>query len=78
MCARFPSLDMVRFCNSGTEANLNALMAARALTGRSHVMVFEDAYHGGTLAFGTAARPEQPPLPLRLRAATTTRTTPSP
>ncbi len=39
MCARFPSLDMVRFCNSGTEANLNALMAARALTGR-------DAHHG--------------------------------
>ena len=33
MCARFPSLDMVRFTNSGTEANLMALSAARAVTG---------------------------------------------
>ena len=55
MCARFPSLDLVRFCNSGTEANLNALCAARAITGRSHIMVFEGAYHGGMLSFAHGA-----------------------
>jgi len=39
MCARFPSLERVRFCNSGTEANLYAISAARMATGRSAVMV---------------------------------------
>lgn len=52
MCARFPSLDKVRFCNSGTEANLYAVSATRAVTGRSHVMVFAGGYHGGVFAFG--------------------------
>ena len=51
MCERFPSLDKVRFCNSGTEANLYAISAARASTGRTHVMVFDGAYHGGVLSF---------------------------
>ena len=63
MCARFPSLDLVRFCNSGTEANLNALMGARALTGRSHIMVFEGAYHGGMLSFGHGVSPANIPFP---------------
>jgi glutamate-1-semialdehyde 2,1-aminomutase len=47
VCARFPSVDLVRFCNSGTEANLLALSLARAVTGRSGVLVFTGAYHGG-------------------------------
>ncbi|TWS98466.1 aspartate aminotransferase family protein [Reyranella sp. CPCC 100927] len=51
MCARFPSLDLVRFTNSGTESNLMALVTARAHTGRSHVMVMEGGYHGGVLTF---------------------------
>src|SRR3954466_4009770 len=34
ICDRFPSIDLVRFCNSGTEANLMALSTARAVTGR--------------------------------------------
>jgi len=63
MCARFPSLDMVRFCNSGTEANLNALSAARTATGRSHVMVFEGAYHGGMLSFAHGTSPMNVPFP---------------
>ena len=63
MCARFPSLDMVRFCNSGTEANLNALSGARAATGRSHVMVFEGAYHGGMLSFAHGTSPMNIPFP---------------
>ena len=51
MCGRFPSLDKVRFCNSGTEANLYAISTARAATGRTHVLVFDGAYHGGVLSF---------------------------
>ena len=52
LCARFPSLDMVRFTNSGTEANLMALSAARALTGRPAVLAFKGGYHGSVLSFG--------------------------
>jgi glutamate-1-semialdehyde 2,1-aminomutase len=63
ICARFPSCDMVRFCNSGTESNLNALSAARALTGRTHVLVFEGAYHGGMLSFAHGASPANIPFP---------------
>jgi glutamate-1-semialdehyde 2,1-aminomutase len=63
ICARFPSCDMVRFCNSGTESNLNALSAARALTGRTHILVFEGAYHGGMLSFAHGASPANIPFP---------------
>jgi glutamate-1-semialdehyde 2,1-aminomutase len=52
VCARFPSIDLVRFTNSGTEANLMALTAARAATKREEILVFENAYHGGGLNFG--------------------------
>ncbi len=52
MCERFPSLDMVRFTNSGTEANLMALSAARAFTGRTAILAFEGSYHGSVLSFG--------------------------
>lgn len=51
LCDRFPSLEQVRFTNSGTEANLMALTAARAFTGRETVMVFRGGYHGGVLTF---------------------------
>src|SRR3546814_4441906 len=51
---RFPALERVRFTNSGTEANLMALAAARAFTGRDRVMVFRGAYHGGVLYFGNS------------------------
>ncbi|MDJ0751061.1 MAG: aminotransferase class III-fold pyridoxal phosphate-dependent enzyme [Woeseiaceae bacterium] len=51
LCNRYPSIERIRFCNSGTEANLMALSAARAVTGRSKVMVFNDAYHGGVIKF---------------------------
>jgi len=63
LCRRFPSLDRVRFCNSGTEANLMAIGAARAATGRSHVMVFEGAYHGGVLYFARRPSPVNAPFP---------------
>ena len=51
LCDRFPSCDLVRFCNSGTESNLMALGAARAFTGRDRVLVFRGGYHGGVLYF---------------------------
>ena len=51
VCARFPSVERVRFTNSGTEANLMALAAAKAFTGRSRILVFHGAYHGGVLTF---------------------------
>ena len=50
--ARFPSIDQVRFTNSGSEANVLALMTARHVTGRPRVVVFDGAYHGGPLYFG--------------------------
>jgi glutamate-1-semialdehyde 2,1-aminomutase len=52
---RFPSIELVRFTNSGSEANLMALAAARAHTKRSKVMVFTGGYHGGLLSFGDVA-----------------------
>ncbi|KAI5926180.1 pyridoxal phosphate-dependent transferase [Camillea tinctor] len=51
ICARF-GLERVRFANTGTEANLHALNAARAFTGRRRVLVFSGGYHGGVLSFG--------------------------
>jgi len=51
ICKRFRSIDQVRFCNSGTEANLLALAAARAITGRDRILVFRESYHGGVIKF---------------------------
>ncbi|KAK7890835.1 hypothetical protein LTR67_008047 [Exophiala xenobiotica] len=48
---RFPSIDAIRMCNSGTEANTLAIATALAYTGMKKVLVFEDGYHGGTLSF---------------------------
>ena len=52
LCDRFPALERVRFTNSGTEANLLALSAARAITGRSGILAFDGCYHGSVLSFG--------------------------
>jgi glutamate-1-semialdehyde 2,1-aminomutase len=43
---RLPSVELLRFANSGTEATMFALRAARAFTGRPLVARFEQAYHG--------------------------------
>src|SRR6516225_3526474 len=51
ICARFPSIELVRFTNSGTEANLMAVSAARAITGRPKILVFAGGYHGGVFYF---------------------------
>ena len=46
-------MELVRFTNSGTEANLMALALALHHTGRREVLVFKGGYHGGVLAFGS-------------------------
>jgi len=44
--AAMPSIEMVRFVNSGTEATMSALRLARAYTGRDKIIKFEGCYHG--------------------------------
>ena len=51
LCDRYPALEQVRFCNSGTEANLMALTTACAVTGRKKLLVFRESYHGGVIKF---------------------------
>ncbi len=58
---RFPGIDLVRFTNSGTEANLMAIATAVAVTGRPRVMVFDGGYHGGVLYFGGGGIPINAP-----------------
>jgi glutamate-1-semialdehyde 2,1-aminomutase len=43
---RVPSVQAIRFTNSGTEATMNAVRLARAFTGRPKIAKFEGAYHG--------------------------------
>jgi glutamate-1-semialdehyde 2,1-aminomutase len=46
LCERIPSMDLVRFTNSGTEAVMNAVRGARAFTQRRAVARIEGSYHG--------------------------------
>ena len=46
LCDRVPSFDLVRFTNSGTEATLNTIRAARAFTGKNKFAKVEGGYHG--------------------------------
>jgi glutamate-1-semialdehyde 2,1-aminomutase len=62
ICTRIPSIELVRFCNSGTEANLLALSLSRAVTGRTAVLAFAGAYHGGILLFAHGVSPLNPPF----------------
>ena len=41
-----PSIEMIRFVNSGTEATMSALRLARAYTGRTKIVKFSGCYHG--------------------------------
>ena len=63
MVERWPSVERVRFTNSGTEANLMAITAARAATGRSKIMVFEGAYHGAVFGYSNPDSPVNAPFP---------------
>ena len=44
--AQIPSMELIRFVTSGTEATMMALRAARAFTGRARIAKFEGHYHG--------------------------------
>lgn len=67
----FPSMEMVRMVNSGTEATMSALRLARGVTGRNKIVKFEGCYHGhgdsllikagsGALTFGVPTSPGVP------------------
>jgi glutamate-1-semialdehyde 2,1-aminomutase len=66
VCDRFPTMERVRFTNSGTEANLMALSAARAFTGRERIIAFRGGYHGGLLTFPSEASPVNAPYDVAL------------
>jgi glutamate-1-semialdehyde 2,1-aminomutase len=46
LCRRVKSLEKVRFCNSGTEAGLLAIRAARAFTGKDKILKIEGGFNG--------------------------------
>ena len=46
LCDRVPSVKRIRFCNSGTEATMQAIRGAKAFTGRNKVLKMEGGYHG--------------------------------
>jgi glutamate-1-semialdehyde 2,1-aminomutase len=69
--ATFPSMEMLRFVSSGTEAVMSAVRLARAVTGRSAIVKFDGCYHGhadGLLAsagsgVATLGLPDSPGVP---------------
>jgi glutamate-1-semialdehyde 2,1-aminomutase len=62
ICDRFPGIERVRFCNSGTEANLYALTLARIAVGRQKVICFSGAYHGGVFMFASGGHAMNAPF----------------
>ncbi len=46
ICSRVSSIEQIRFCNSGTEATMNGIRAAKAFTGRNKIIKMEGGYHG--------------------------------
>ncbi len=76
--AAFPSVELLRFVSSGTEATMSAIRLARAFTGREKVVKFDGGYHGhadgllvragsGPLTLGT---PDSPGVPAAAAAQT--------
>ncbi|MGH2517954.1 MAG: aminotransferase class III-fold pyridoxal phosphate-dependent enzyme, partial [Ktedonobacterales bacterium] len=73
-----PSIELVRFVNSGTEATMSALRLARAYTNRSKILKFAGGYHGHAdlllVAAGSGALtlgiPDSPGVPAETTAQT--------
>ena len=57
LVGRLPSVEQLRFCNSGSEAAMIAIQAARAFTGRPKIAKIEGAYHGGYDAVQVSLKP---------------------
>ena len=77
---RMPSLEVVRFVNSGTEATMAAVRLARAATGRELIVKFDGCYHGHADGFlvkagsgvATLGLPDSPGVPASLARLTLT------
>ncbi|HWC74324.1 MAG TPA: glutamate-1-semialdehyde 2,1-aminomutase [Gemmatimonadales bacterium] len=77
---RMPSLEMMRFVNSGTEATMAAVRLARAATGRELIIKFDGCYHGHADGFlvkagsgvATLGLPDSPGVPAELARLTLT------
>lgn len=65
ICARIPAMEQLRFCNSGSEAVLNAIRCARAFTGRRMLVKVEGGYHGSydMVQVSVSPGPHAPPFP---------------
>jgi glutamate-1-semialdehyde 2,1-aminomutase len=59
ICARFDSVERVRFTNSGTEAVMLAVRAARAFTGRDLIVKTYGGYHGAWEQVALASAPDE-------------------
>ncbi|WP_448564428.1 glutamate-1-semialdehyde 2,1-aminomutase [Trichothermofontia sp.] len=78
--AAVPSIEMVRFVNSGTEACMSVLRLMRAFTGREKVIKFEGCYHGHADMFlvkagsgvATLGLPDSPGVPKNVTSNTLT------
>ncbi len=77
---RMPSIEMMRFVNSGTEATMAAVRLARAVTGRELIVKFDGCYHGHADGFlvkagsgvATLGLPDSPGVPAALASLTLT------
>ncbi|XP_057479572.1 glutamate-1-semialdehyde 2,1-aminomutase, chloroplastic [Actinidia eriantha] len=75
-----PSIEMVRFVNSGTEACMGVIRLARAFTGREKIIKFEGCYHGHADPFlvkagsgvATLGLPDSPDVPKAVTSETLT------
>jgi glutamate-1-semialdehyde 2,1-aminomutase len=72
ICQAMPSIELVRFVNSGTEAAMSAIRLARAFTGKNKILKFSGCYHGhsdgllakagsGMITMGSPISPGVPP-----------------
>jgi glutamate-1-semialdehyde 2,1-aminomutase len=76
----FPSMERIRFVNSGTEATMSAVRLARGFTGRELILKFEGCYHGHGDSFlvkagsgvATLGLPNSPGVPAELSKLTLT------
>ena len=71
LCGRVPSLEQVRYCNSGTEGTMFAMRAARAFTGKEMFIKMDGGYHGShdyievNVFPGSGTEPGEAGLPAR-------------